>query len=376
MMKKDIIHYDCRYFKGEIPCVFHKQEGVKCDTCKYYDKIAVKILIIKLDAIGDVLRTTCILQGLKEKYKFAHITWITHKTAIELFKNNEYVDVVLEYSPSSLIQIQLEKYDIVISLDTAPVSARIAMLAKSDKKLGFGYHERGFVYPLNKEAEKWFKMGLFDDIKKANTQTYQSIILEICGLKPEKYDIIFRLSKEEIEYINQRFVTIKDNNDALIIGLNTGAGTRWQLKAWTLQGYCRLIKLIQERINKCKILLLGGPEEIDRNRYILQRCNDVIDTGCDNTLREFGAIVNLCDIVVTGDTLALHIAVALKKKVVALFGPTSYTEIDIYGKGRKVYADIDCLCCYKKTCDIHPNCMELITPEMVMTAIEELIGVK
>ena len=82
------IHQDCRYFKGNLPCTFHKRQGIHCEDCPYYEKIAFKILIIKLDAVGDVLRTTCILQGLMEKYQDAHITWLTRKNAIELFKNN------------------------------------------------------------------------------------------------------------------------------------------------------------------------------------------------------------------------------------------------------------------------------------------------
>ena len=50
----------------------------------------------------------------------------------------------------------------------------------------------------------------------------------------------------------------------------------------------------------------------------------VIDAGCDNSLMDFAALIGLCDILVTSDSLALHIGVALKKYVVTLFGPTSW----------------------------------------------------
>ncbi len=105
----------------------------------------------------------------------------------------------------------------------------------------------------------------------------------------------------------------------------------------------------------------------------MEKESSLIDTGCHNTLREFGALLDLCDILVTGDTLALHIGVALKKKVIALFGPTSYEEIDLYDRGNKVYADIDCLCCYRPTCDISPSCMEMITPQQVFGAVKDII---
>jgi heptosyltransferase-2 len=53
-----------------------------------------------------------------------------------------------------------------------------------------------------------------------------------------------------------------------------------------------------------------------------------------------------------------------------LFGPTSAVEIEMYGLGEKVVPHMDCLSCYKPTCDFVPNCMELITTDMVEAAVE------
>jgi len=367
------INQNCRHFRSDIPCVFHKQEGVHCDNCQHYEPVEFKILVIKLGAVGDVLRTTCILPGLKEKYLNVHITWLTLEESLPLFKNNPYVDIVLNYSFESFVQLQLGSYDLVINLDSTPCSAQLATLAKANEKLGFGYNERGFVYPFNKEAQKWFEMGLFDDIKRANKETYQQIILNICRLIPSNYDIIFKLDEKELAFANE-FAKKHNFTNKLVIGLNTGAGQRWQQKKWTREGYLELIRLIQQKIPGAQILLLGGPEEIERNKYLLKEsASGIIDTGCHNTIREFGAYLNLCDVVVTGDTFALHMAAGLGKKIIALFGPTSAAEIDLYGRGKKLYANIDCLGCYKKDCNLKPNCMELIKPEQVLTTIEELI---
>jgi heptosyltransferase-2 len=98
-----------------------------------------------------------------------------------------------------------------------------------------------------------------------------------------------------------------------------------------------------------------------------------LDAGTDNPLRDFCARVDLCQAVVTGDTMALHVGVALGKKVVALFGPTSAAEIELYGDGAKVFTDqLDCLCCYS-ACNKVPNCQDLISVEMVVQALEPLL---
>ena len=372
-LKGMLINKDCRHFRGDIPCKPHKEFGVHCEGCRHYDKIEFKILIIKLDAAGDVLRTTCVLPGLKEKYPHSHITWLTRKESLPLFNNNNMVGTVIDYSADSFLQIQSEDYDLIINTDAAPKSARLAEVACGIKKVGFGYHKRGFIYPFNREAQRWFEMGLFDDIKKANTLTYQQIILDMIGLAPSRHEIVLKLSDDEEKFAREFSDKKGIDKEGLTIGLNTGAGGRWKFKKWTVEGFSNLIEMINKDLPKAKILLYGGPEEKERNSYLGSKYPYVIDTGCENSLREFISLMDISDILVTGDTMALHIGVALKKKVVALFGPTSPAEIDLYGRGKKVYADIKCLCCYRQTCDVSPNCMEQITPEMVFNAIKGLI---
>jgi heptosyltransferase-2 len=79
--------------------------------------------------------------------------------------------------------------------------------------------------------------------------------------------------------------------------------------------------------------------------------------------------------VVTGDTLALHVALGLEKRVVALFGPTSAAEIDLYGLGSKVVAPLDCVCCYNPVCDRSPSCMDSIGAERVYEQVVEQLAI-
>jgi heptosyltransferase-2 len=284
------------------------------------------------------------------------------------------VDGVIEYSAEASLQIKSENYNIVINTDAAPKSAMLAESAHGDLKLGFGYNKKGYVYPFNKEAQKWFEMGLFDDVKKANTHAYQKIILDMLCLKPSNYEIILKLSEDE-KVFSKNFAELNGIKDKdLKIGLNTGAGSRWEFKKWTVEGFSILIDMINNEYPNSKILLYGGPEEKERNCLLAKKHNDIIiDTGYKNSIREFIALVDICDILVTGDTMALHIALALKKKILVLMGPTSSAEIHLYDRGKIVQADINCSCCYRQTCNNKPNCMELITPEMVFEALKEQI---
>lgn len=367
------INYDCRYFKGNSPCKFHKENiNIHCSNCPFYEKVNYKILIIKLSADGDVLRTTSILPGLKEKYKNSHITWITEKQAIPLLLNNNYIDDILEYSTETLNYLLICEFDLVLCLDNDRKSCAISEATKAKEKLGFGINKSGTIYPYNKEAQAWYKMALFDDIKKRNKKSYPQIMAEICKIKNYSKPIL-NLTKEEYKF-KENFMKLKKiKKDYIKIGLNTGAGTRWEKKKWGEKNFLSLIELIDKHLNKYHILLYGGPQEKEINNYIMKNSKvKLINTGYNNTLREFSALVDICDILVTGDTLCLHIADALNKKVIVLLGPTSHHEIEL-SNGVKIIPDIDCLCCYKQTCRKIPSCMDLIKPEMVLDKIKEMI---
>ena len=367
-----ILKLDCKYFPGDRPCSFNKREGVKCDVCPYYESEQTRILIIKLEAVGDVLRTTCILHGLKEKYPKSEITWMTRASAVPLFENNKLVDRVFAYeSTETILHAMVEEFDVVINLDSAPDSAVLASTVKGQEKMGFGFDGRGNISPFNSEAIPWLEMGAFDDLKKKNIRSYQDLMLDICRLKTTKKDIILELSEKELIFARYFAEQFGLDHTTFKIGLNTGASGRWQLKQWTLEGFEKLIKLLLEQTH-ASILLYGGSSEKERNEHLSKlHPSRVVNTGTDNSLRRFFALVTLSDIFLTGDTLALHVATALKKEIIAFFGPTSAAEIDSYnGQIVKIQANLDCLVCYKPRCDFNPNCMNSITPEQIFSLIK------
>lgn len=337
-----------------------------------YSPITSHILIVKLDAVGDVERTTGLLSPLLKAYPGAAITWVTKKAALPLFKNNPFIYKAVEYGTEAQLNLATNDYDLAINLDAAESSCRFMSLSRASKKIGYTWNPKGYAEPLNPQAEHWFEMGLWDDVKKANQRTYQDIMMEICGLEGKMARPIFVLDEGERKFAEAFSTRHRINREAPVFGLNTGAGGRWVHKKWTLGGYQSLIERLEQLYPASSILLYGGPEEVERNAELARAGKNVIDTGCDNDLRQFGALVSLCDLMVTGDTLAMHIGLALEKKMVVLFGPTSLAEIDLYGSGVKIAPEgMDCLCCYRPDCDIRPTCMERISDEDVLAAIRE-----
>ena len=366
---------DCRFFLGDRPCVWHKTQGSLC-TCEHYQEVRERILIIKLDAMGDVLRTTALLPALAAMHPQAAITWITRRESRPLLERNPYITEILTYGEDALVHLQVRRFDRVINLDAGKISAALATAANATQKDGFTLDPRGIVQPTNPAARQWLEMGVFDDLKRRNLRTYQDLMADIVGLAEREHRYVFELSDRERQDGRSHLERLGVDFTRPVIGLNTGAGRRWELKQWREDGYIELIGRLARKY-AAQFVLLGGPEERERHAR-LQAGSPVhlIDGGCDNPVRHFAALVAGCDVVVTGDTLAMHLSLALGRRTIVLFGPTSAPEIEVYELGEKVVPRMECLGCYKQTCDFVPNCMDLISVDMVEAAVDRQLAVQ
>ncbi len=240
------IKLNCRHFPGDRPCRFHKETGVVCDECSEYSPPVHRILILKLDALGDVLRTTSILPSLRARYGDCHITWLTAAEAVPLLENNPLVDVVLPEGSTAVAHLQVESFELVLNPDASPRSAALASLARCRELRGYCLDERGVVRPANIEAIEWLEMGGRDDLKRANHRTYQDHLHTLCGVEPAGQEIILGLSDLSGARA-KRFARRHGIDDgAPVVGFNTGSSARWPLKRWTTSGYLDLAVRLHE----------------------------------------------------------------------------------------------------------------------------------
>jgi heptosyltransferase-2 len=370
---------DCVHYRSDRPCAPHKREQVVCDGCVHYAPVRTRILIVKLAAAGDVLRTTSILPSLRRKYEGAAVHWVTAAGSVPLLERNPHIDRILPFHGHLPVELAVEEFDILINLDAGTDSAAIASVVRASEKFGYGLDPRGFSVALRPSAETWLQMGLRDDLKKQNVHTYQYHALRVAELDGPADPPQLHLTDTELSFGKALAAKLGIREGQRVVGLNTGAGGRWPLKRWTEEGFATVARRAADA--GAAVLLLGGPEEVERNRRLVAAGRGgtgggfIADTGCHNTLRQFASIVSLCDVVVTGDTLAMHIATALRRQVVALFGPTSSAEIDLFGRGEKLTSEeMPCLVCYLSKCDLDPNCMNTIPVERVESAVNRCLA--
>ncbi len=351
-----IIKTDCKYFRGDIPCKPHKTKGYHCEDCPEYKKIEGNILIIKLGAIGDVIRTTPLLRKLKAEYPNHQIYWLTYTP--EILSDN-WVDRKLNATLENLELLKSMSFDWLINLDKDALAISLTNSIKARRKSGFTIDEFGHAKPISNEAEnhKW-TTGLFDDVNKQNTKSYPEEIFEICGYKFNKEKYILDIKKE----LDRNWNIDKSKK---VIGLNTGCGGRWVSRLWPIEYWIELAKNLLEE--NYEVVILGGEHEDEKNRHISQKSKAKYFGFYD--LQTFMNLINHCDLVVTAVTMAMHLTIGLNKKIVLFNNIFNKNEFELYELGKILEPDFECDCYYSPTCE--NNCMQYLLPEKVLGTIRK-----
>ena len=357
---------DCRHYLGDRPCRFKRT----CPGCPHHAPRGAEVLVVKLAALGDVLRTCALLPALRRRHgDDAFITWVTEPAALPLVANQPLVDRALPLGVATIAGMTGRRFDAVYVLDKEDAATGLGLMVTTARRYGFIHDTRGALAPANAEAGYYWRLGLDDDEKFFNSQlSYQQLLNDALGLdwSGERYEL--SPGREETLRANEIIGDLGGDRQALV-GLNIGAGGVFAHKNWPLERYAELIESQPER----RFLLLGGPREAAALER-LARYGNAKNSGADNPLSVFAALCAACATVVTGDTLGLHVSLAVGTPVVALFGPTCPQEIELYGLGEKLVSPADCAPCYKRACDYTPSCMELITLEAVASALERVLS--
>lgn len=384
----------------------------------------MNILFVRLSYIGDILHATPAARWIKEQYPDAKLHWIVTPSMVELLDGNPYVDEIIpwerdEYEAHSKklhiptmwrmwweLKAKLEpyKFDVAVDVQGRLITGLVLLASGAPIRLGLGgTKELNWLFTNYKskpstdhvikryvEVAQLLKEAV---AKQADLDTPLKTVDNL--LEPETlnnvsankmYHMDFYVPSKLHTWAEEQWKTI-DNHTSLNRGevekpLRVGLvlGTSWATKEWPQEKWYSLIKSLQYRAN---FVCLGGPKESTQYKPLMDSLTaEGIDQIMLNmlgktTLQEVGALIESCDVVVTADTGSLHIALALNKPVVALFGPT---DPKLWGPLTGTFKvlvndELDCLGCRKRRCPKPDQyCMSGIEPVRVKKAIFELIG--
>lgn len=328
---------------------------------------AQRILVIKLRAIGDVILSTIVTKNLRLAYPHARIHYLTETPSLEVLKGNPFIDDVIAYDRRTMGGLDLirtvrrGRYDLVIDLFGNPRTALVTSLSGARQRVGFRFRGRAYAYNVLAEPRG-------DSVH--NTQ-FNLDALAALGVAIQDRRIYFSFDDEDERYV-ESFLPPGFEPGSFIVCINSGGG--WYTKRWGLDRFAALADRLAQEFN-ARIVLPWGPGQMPDAEGIRKSMHRDAFIPPATTLRQLGALLKRCSIVVTNDSGPMHIAAAVGTPVLGIYGPTDPLLQGPYGANHVVVRNegLDCLGCNLTACPIGHPCMLGLSVETVLDGVRQLL---
>lgn len=313
------------------------------------------ILIVKLGALGDVINTLPLAILLKEHLD-ARICWVTAPLSYPILNGHEAVDQTICFDrrrgisaiPSLLHQLRSQPFDLVLDLQRILKSGVICTLTMTGRRIGFDRRrckELTWLLP--------FERITASDPNAHMVHQYLEFAHHL-GIPSQPVEWRIRKGGDKPSGLPDTYVV-----------LNVGATK--PANRWSVEGFARLAQMVR-RQHGMPCVLTGGPEDAPMAERIQSIANGGIHNLVGKTsLPELIDVIDAATAVVTCDTGPMHLATALGKRVIALFGPSDHRRTGPF-RGKVIQANIACAPCNRKECS-KPLCMEAIQPQHVLAIL-------
>ena len=336
----------------------------------------MKILILKPSSLGDVVQALPVLRLIKLHHPGSEIFWWVDASLAPLLEGDPDLAGVIPFhrrrwtSPFrwgeawvSLRTIQAHRFDWVIDLQSLLRSGVVAWLAGGALTLGLDDPREG--------ATAFYDLVVPRPSYHTHAVDWYLGALPLLGV-PMHRDFTWLPERKEVAQAMRE----KWHPDAgRWIALQPGA--RWLNKRWPVEHFTELVRMLSHRFADVRFAILGGQADRELGERIARedhaRCLDL--TG-RTTLPEMIEWTRHCELMITNDTGPMHVAAALNKPVVALFGPTEPRRTGPYGQlDRVLQHDLPCVPCMKDSCRYHQpfECLRGITPDHVASRVAQIL---
>jgi len=359
---------------------------------------AKRFLVIKLGAIGDVVHALPAVSLLRKLYPNAVIDWLVEVKSAPILDGNPHISSrividtrnwrrelfrhpfrVLSEIRQVVARLKEARYDAAIDLQGLLKSSAFAWVSKSRLRFGFPKREcRERLSARLTNRKCWHTVDAKHVVEKLCWMVW-AVAEELGDVEPLAEARLCDGTKPEIvidggarrqfkEYLREKDVQDGD----LLIGINPCAA--WVTKRWGASNFARMIRIMRgtNEDRQIRFMLLHGPGEEQYAEDVIEQLGD--EAGDDvflappSDITRLCAILNACDLVVSGDTAVLHIAAVLSRPTVGLFGPSDPARNGPFGN-RSIVAwhEMACGPCYKRKCK-SMACIKNISPTKVAKA--------
>lgn len=363
-----------------------------------------KILLIKLSAVGDVVHTLPVLNQLRRRFPNAQLDWLVTPAIGELLRHHPAITRVIEFAREvrsgslggvgNLVQyahlaqtLRAERYDLVVDMHGQLRTAVLALASGAPVRIGFDrprrrvWQQSARQFPAQTRKHAW--QGAREGSWLAYTHAIPVPTLEkhavdrylgvgaLLGLEERPADFFFPIPPQARERVAALLAEHRIARTRLIV---MAPGTVWETKQW--RGFAAVARHFLQ--NGFAVALIGTARERAVCADVAALAPGAVNLGGATTLSEVAALIKRAAICVTNDSGPMHLAVALDRPVVSVFGPTDPIWIGPYRRqGAVLRARLPCAPCYLRElrgCAHDHACMKAVAADAVIARMEHLLA--
>jgi 3-deoxy-D-manno-octulosonic-acid transferase/heptosyltransferase-1 len=340
----------------------------------------VKILIVKLSAVGDVIHTLPSLAALRRRFPRAHISWVVEEAASDLLRNHPCLDEliisgrkrwikelkegkyskVLKEAGRFISDLRSRRYDLVIDFHGLFKSAVLAWLSGASRRLGYD--------SMQELSGLFYTEKIPEDLSRHAVDRYLDFPRHL-GADVKQPEFFLDISAPQHRHIDHLFEEFHLSGQENLVAINTVA--LWDTKLWDDEKFARLGDRISRELKAAVVFTGSDPAPMEN---ILSRMTaPAFNFGGRTSLRELAHLYQRARLLITTDSGPMHLAAAVGTPVVALFGPTDPARTGPYGKGHRVLRKgLECSPCLRKSCKTR-ICMHNISVDEVFDAVKGVL---
>jgi lipopolysaccharide heptosyltransferase I len=327
-----------------------------------------RILIIKPSALGDVVHTLPVLNLLRRRWPDAHVAWVVGGAFASLLEGHPQLDVVIRFerrrfargwrdpgAAAGLLRFARDlrrgEFDLVIDLQGLLRSGWMTMRTRAPVRVGFSNaRELAHLFYTHRVP--------VDSSEQHAVDRYLKLCEALgCGRTPVEF--AFHLTDDDRRHVAAALG--HDRPFAVLL-----PGTNWPTKRWPVEHFAALVGPLRERFGLDSIV--AGGADVAGIAGLIPRATNLV--GKTTNLRQLVALLDRADLVIANDSGPMHIAAALGRPLVTVFGPTNPRRTGPYGRlDSVVRLDIPCSPCYSRRCS-HQSCLRWLQTEHVLEIAE------
>jgi lipopolysaccharide heptosyltransferase I len=363
------------------------------------------ILLIKLSAVGDVVHTIPVLNKLRRRYPAARLDWLVTPAIGELLRHHPAITAVIKFARQEwsapwrlapfasyarlAAELRASRYDLVVDMHGQLRTALLTLATGAPVRIGFD-RPRAEVWDATKRkfpelARRHAWQGAREGSWLAYTHHIAVPTLDLhavdrylnigplLGLDDGPADFSFAIPPEAERRIDALAESYDIAKTKLIV---MAPGTIWDTKQWRSGGFAEVARYFLQK--KFAVTLIGSGRERARCAEVAASAPGAVNLAGETTLTELAALIRRATICLTNDSGPMHLAVALGRPVVSVFGPTDPIWIGPYRRdGAVLQAKLPCSPCYLRQlsrCSHGHACMRNVSASAVIERMESLLS--